>query len=154
MEVRTYILSQECHNRASRPDSEHIITERYPNCVNYMVTIPYITYIISRVGSKLLWIWCHMAVCPYVTRGPDERYYELRQPPALSVRTVTFGGSGGIAAMLTPHAICSRRGETVAEMATEASLWPLVRRQQGSLAQNRRWMTCLLVQDPWSLLVL
>ena len=52
-----------CHNRASRPDSEHTITEQYPNCVNYMVTrtISYIPYIVSGVGSIL--IWCHMAVC-------------------------------------------------------------------------------------------
>ena len=56
-----YGLSQECQNRASRPDSEHIITEQYPNCVNYMVTIPYIPYIVSGVGSIL--IWCHMAAC-------------------------------------------------------------------------------------------
>ena len=49
------ILSQECHNRASRPDSEHIITEQYPNCVNCMVTIPYIPYIVPRVWSKLVW---------------------------------------------------------------------------------------------------
>ena len=35
------------------------------------------------------------------------------------MRTVTFGGSGGIAATLTPHAIRFRRRRTVAEMATE-----------------------------------
>ena len=52
---------KECHNRASRPDSEYIITEQYPNCFNYMVTIPYIPYIVSGVRSIL--IWCHMAVC-------------------------------------------------------------------------------------------
>ena len=37
----------------------------------------------------------------------------------LSVRTVTFGGSGGIVATLTSHAIRSRRGGTVVEMAME-----------------------------------
>ena len=59
-----------------------------------MVTIP---YIVSRVGSIL--VWCHMAVCSLytklyscVTRGPDEPYYELHicQPPALSMQTVTL----------------------------------------------------------------
>ena len=34
------------------------VPEQYPNCVDYMVTIP---YIVSRVGSIL--VWCHMAVC-------------------------------------------------------------------------------------------
>jgi len=64
-------MSQECHKRASRHDSEHITTKQYPNCVNYMVTIP--LYCI-RVGSIL--VWCNMAVCTlyikalysYVTR--------------------------------------------------------------------------------------
>jgi len=54
-------MSQEGHNTASRPDSEHIITEQYLNCVNYMVTMPYVPYIVSGVGSIL--VWCHMAVC-------------------------------------------------------------------------------------------
>ena len=63
-----------------------------------MVTMPYIPYIVSGVGSRL--VCCHMAVCslyiykalyPYVTRGPDERYYELTKCrlPTLSVQTVT-----------------------------------------------------------------
>jgi len=57
------LMSKGCHNRARRPDSEHIIIEQYPNCVNYMVTITmsYVPYIVSRVGSIL--VWCHMAVC-------------------------------------------------------------------------------------------
>ena len=62
-------MSQECHNRASQPDSEHIIhiiTEQYLNCVNYMVAIPYITYIVSRVGSIL---------CNNVDTHSSERWF-------------------------------------------------------------------------------
>jgi len=52
-------------------------------------------------------------------RSPDESCHELCLQPVLSVRTVSFVDRSGIAAMLTPHAICFRRGGTVAEMATE-----------------------------------
>ena len=38
---------------------------------------------------------------------------------AISVRTVIFDGSGGIAMKLTPYAIHSRRGGTVDKMATK-----------------------------------
>jgi len=43
------IMSQGCHNRASRPDSEHIITEQCLSCGNYMVTMPYVPCIVSGV---------------------------------------------------------------------------------------------------------
>ena len=72
--VQYTILSQGCHNRASRPDSEHIITEQYPNCVNYMVTMPYIPYIVSGVWVHITLVprGCmlsvYKALYPYVTR--------------------------------------------------------------------------------------
>ena len=86
-------MSQGCHNRASRPDSEHIITEQYPNCVNDMVTMSYVPYIVSGVWVYISLVphGCMLSVSLCDKRGPDERYYELTlcRPPALSVRTVT-----------------------------------------------------------------
>ena len=53
-----------------------------------------------RIRVESILVWCHVAICsfvykaqyPYVTRGPDESYYELHlcRPPTLSVRTVTI----------------------------------------------------------------
>jgi len=66
-------MSQEGHNRASRPDSEHIITEQYPNCVNYMVTMSCVPYIVSGVVHITLvphgcMLSVYKALYPYVTR--------------------------------------------------------------------------------------
>ena len=103
-----------------------------------MVTIP---YIVSRVGSKL--VWCHMAVCslyialyPYVTGGSDEHYYErtLCWPPALSVRTMTFacnpiqtwGNCSGEAMEFDPDTLRSYTVEALKTLCTErhiAVLW-------------------------------
>jgi len=38
------------HNRASQPDSEHIITEQYLYCVNYMVTMPMFLILYQELG--------------------------------------------------------------------------------------------------------
>ena len=116
-------LSRECHNSASRPDSEH----QYPNCVNYNYghnTLYSLYCIRSWVYINLVphgcMLFVYKALHPYVTRevlmNVTMNLRTLCRPPALSVRTVTFGGSDGIAATLTPHAIRSRHGGTVAEM--------------------------------------
>ena len=104
-------LSQGCHNRASRPDSEHIITEQYPNCVNYMVTMPYILYIVSGV-------WVHITLVP---RGCMLSVYKALYPYV--TREVLMNVIMNLPYVGRPHYRCEPWQGRVTIMSRQGGFW-------------------------------